>query len=162
MDGSKHTPSPAELAQSCMQACQGDLAKAVEMMERKVAANHAVFREIMTPLLREACYTILRKLVRQERRAIWAAPNYTQGGNGERLEVAALTLLDFPLPHNQMPLRDARRDDVLAGADWYQAQADDMQHKARWLREIATRIGGATVAKKLSAEALNKLKEACA
>lgn len=142
-----------------LEECGGDVVAATDKMERRVRAERDLFHELMAPLVRNACYDALRKAIQNERQAIWTAPNYTKGGNGDRLVSASLTLLDFRLPHNLLPLREAGKQDVIAGADWYEKQAGDMNHKARWLRAIAERVGNAKVAKKFTAEQLQALQE---
>lgn len=140
----------------------GDVVAATDRMEKRVRAERDLFHELMAPLVRNACYDALRKAVQDERRTIWTAPNYTKGGNGDRLVSASLTLLDFRLPHNLLPLRDAGKDDLVAGADWYESQANNMRHKARWLRAVAAKVGNKVVGQKFTAEKLAELQESVA
>lgn len=150
------------ISRSILEECGGDVVSATDKMERRVRAERDLFYALMDPLVRKACYDVLREVVRDERRTIWTAPNYTKGGNGDRLVSASLTLLDFRLPHNLLPLREAGKDDLVAGADWYESQANNMQHKARWLRAVAAKVGNKVVGEKFTAEELAKLQEAVA
>lgn len=149
-----------DVAAEAMDKAGGDIQEATSIMERWVFGNKRLFDELMTPLVREACYNALRKTVQEERRNVWTAPNYTKAGNGDRLVSTAMTLLDFRLPHNLKVLREAGKDDLIAGADWYEKQAGNMQHKARWLRAIAEKVGSKAVGEKFSAESLAKIQEA--
>lgn len=150
------------VSKSILEECGGDVVSATDEMEKRVRAERDLFHELMAPLVRNACYDALRKAVQDERRTIWTAPNYTKGGNGDRLVSASLTLLDFRLPHNLLPLRDAGKDDLVAGADWYESQANNMQHKARWLRAVAAKVGNKVVGQKFTAEKLAELQESVA
>lgn len=150
------------VSKSILEECGGDVVSATDKMEKRVRAERDLFHELMAPLVRNACYDALRKSVQDERRTIWTAPNYTKGGNGDRLVSASLTLLDFRLPHNLLPLRDAGKGDLVAGADWYESQANNMQHKARWLRAVAAKVGNKVVGQKFTAEKLAELQESVA
>lgn len=152
--------SVRDVAAESMDKAGGDIQEATSIMERWVCGDKRLFNELMTPLVREACYNALRKTVQEERRNVWTAPNYTKAGNGGRLVSTAMTLLDFRLPHNLKVLREAGKDDLIAGADWYEKQAGNMQHKARWLRAIAEKVGSKAVGEKFSAESLAKIQEA--
>lgn len=148
------------VSKAILEECGGDVVAATDKMEKRVRAERDLFHQLMAPLVRSACYDALRKSVRTERESIWTAPNYTKGGNGERLVSASLTLLDFRLPHNLLPLREAGKDDLVAGADWYESQASNMSHKARWLRAVAAKVGNKVVGEKFTAEKLAELQEA--
>jgi len=152
--------SVRDVAAKSMEKAGGDIQEATDIMEQWIIGDDRLFNELMTPLVREACYNALRKTVQEERRNVWTAPNYTKAGNGDRLVSTALTLLDFRLPHNLKVLREAGKDDLIAGADWYEKHAGNMQHKARWLRAIAEKIGSKAVGEKFSAESLAKIQEA--
>lgn len=75
----------------------------------------------------------------------------------------AETLLAFPLLGGRH-LRDAKRPEVLAAAEFYERQAGDMAEKGRWLHLVAGRITGARkVGDVLTEEQLRALRtEACA
>ena len=150
----------ADTAGEILAKARGDLSAATDKMEARVRQDDFLFRSLMSPLVRQACYDALRSQVRKDRAKIWTAPNYTQGGNGQRLEALATTLLDFRLPHASIALRDAKREDVEAAAQWYESSASNMAHKARWLRAVAEKIGKAKVGNKLTAEQLADLQEA--
>lgn len=149
----------SDMATECLEQAGGDLSAATDAMHERVIADDYLLRILMEPLARQACYDAIRSGIRQERAHIWTAPNYTKGGNGQRLDALATTLLDFRLPHAGIILRDAKRADVQAAALWYETSANNMQHKARWLRAVADRIGRGKVGSKLSAEQLQALQE---
>lgn len=149
----------AALAAEIMERAD-DIQHATDLMEREVSRDRELFDELMQPLVRMACYDALRKVAQRERRHVWTAPNYTPAGNGGRVMTAVLNLLDFKLPHNLMPLRDANKDELVEGANWYAQRAGDMAHKSRWLTAIAAKVGSKTVGEKFTADALAKIQEA--
>lgn len=149
----------ADVVAESLKKAKGDLSAATDLMHARVLRDDYLLRVLMSPLVRQACYDTLRQNLRSERREVWTAPNYTKGGNGQRLEALATTLLDFRLPLGII-LRDAKRDDVEAAAQWYETSAGNMHHKARWLRAIAEKLGRGKVGSKLTAEQLAELQEA--
>lgn len=132
---------------------------AAGLLERRAVREPALRDALLAPFLSQACYQAVSLACRHSRRKIWTAPNYTKGGNGQRVVAHAKSLLDFPLPGG-LRLRDATKKEVLAGANVYGQYADDMAGKARWLKAIAERLSGRKkVATVLSESELEDLRE---
>lgn len=149
------------VAQHCLRTCGNDIAKAQTMMASLVHGHPPLFAKLMFPLVENACYDALRSVLRADRAQIWTAPNYTQAGNGSRLDSLARSMLDIPLPNGTL-LRHAHKEDLLDAAKFYMTQAKDMAHKAKWLQTIAKRVGSKTVGEKFTDVALRQLQEATA
>lgn len=137
-----------------------DVAMAAKLLEVRAKKDPVLFRALTEPTLASICYDMVRGESQQQRRVAWTAPNYDAGGGGDRvLAHAEKTLLDFRLP-NGMLLRDAKRADLMAAAQFYRAQALDMAHKAAWLDRVAEAVGNKAVGKALNADQLAQLREA--
>jgi len=127
------------------------------LLERWAQRDPSLYNYITQPWLSRACYELVRKVQRSNRAAIWTAPNYTQGGNGQRVLNHARTLLDFPLP-NGIKLRDAKKGDLEEAAWFYREQSEDMDSKAKWLAAIAEKVGRKKVSSVFTAEQLAAMK----
>lgn len=154
----KHGPKPkkltlASVARDALESADGDVQKGVKIMAARVRKNRALFMLLMDPLTDSACYSEIRGICKTDRREIWTAPNYSKSGNGARVkELAAGNLLMFQLPGGKL-LGDARREEVEKAAHFYGEQADDMGHKARWLRNIAERVTGDKLVRQVLSDA---------
>lgn len=110
--------------------------EASKALQAEARTNPELYQYLLDPYLQEASYNAIRTICRRERRQLWTAPNYTAGGNGERVLSHASRLLDFPLPGGKR-LRHAGHADVTGAREFYQRQAADMRSKANWLDRIA-------------------------
>lgn len=135
-----------------------DVADATEKLEAAARKDKALREYLTEPYLSRACYEAVRSEYRAERAVLWTAPNYTQGGNGNRVREHARSLLDFPLPNGKR-LRDAKRADLLEAAEFYAKQAANMQSKADWLSRIAEIVGRRKVENALSEHDVAALRE---
>ena len=130
-------------ARDALAAAAGDVVKATEIMLGRVLNDPTLYRPLMDPLVKSACYDAITSQCKQDRRAIWHAAqpsNETQRGRILALANGTIaTLMDFPLPGG-MKLADARRDDVTAAAEFYGKQSKDMGTKAKWLQLIAQHV----------------------
>lgn len=125
---------------------------------RLAGSNDQLYRELTSGYLAQACYDALSGQIRQERSVIFHAVQPSNEEQRGRIVNLARTLLDFPLPGG-MKLRDARRSDLIAAADFYRKQANDMAHKARWLYAIAESVGKKRVANALSESDIARLQK---
>lgn len=147
-----------ELAGLMLESANGDVIEAAKLMEHEVQADDVKYRALMDPLLATACYAAVSQACRGARRDVWTAPNYTAGGNGDRVHaMAAGNLLLFPLPGGK-PLGEATKAEVIEAAVFYGKQASDMTVKARWLTRIGEQLTDEkTVAKVFTEESLRTL-----
>lgn len=141
-------------AREALEATGGDVVRATELMVARVMKDPTLYRPLMDPLVKSACYDAIARQCHQERRAIWHAkqpdPAAQRGGVVALAGGTANTLMDFPLPGG-LRLADARRDDVTAAAEFYGKQSKDMGTKSKWLQLIAQHIP----AKKKVSQVLN-------
>lgn len=124
-----------KVAQECVDATSS-IQEAQNRLKRLTLEDSDLHRRVTAHLLDQACYDAVRAVHKGNRQKIWAAPNYTQGGNGHRLKTMAVTLLDFPLP-NGVKLGDATGAQVIEAAEFYRKQAADMRNKAIWLKKVS-------------------------
>lgn len=151
--------SISDIAASALKRAKNDVQKATDIMQKEVMGHPGMYRALMDPLVRAACYDAIGKCIRADRRQVWTAPNYTASGNGSRVhELSRGNLLMFSLPGGKR-LGDANRDEVNAAAQFYNSQAVDMSQKANWLAKIAERVGNKIVSKVFTDEQLRKLQE---
>lgn len=139
----KEAPPLVDLARQALADAGGDVVQASKLLEDIARKNMRVWVDLTEQLLSQACYQAVSAQIRQERRQIWTAANYSKGGNGDRVRAHANSLLDFLLPGG-MRLRDATASDVLEAAGVYRRQAVDMTAKADWLFKVAERCGRST------------------
>lgn len=150
-------PSIAELAAAALEACDGDVQAAARKLEADARADMTNWRVLTDHLLGQASWDAIRRAVRVTRSKVWTAPAPTTTPESQAERVTALAagnLLMFPLPGGKR-LGEATRDEVQAAAHFYEQQADDMAHKARWLQAIAAKVKNA---KKKVAEVLDDAK----
>lgn len=137
-------------------------AEVVGEMDRLIA-------HYMRPENTEARMAVLRSIARSmavgikgqaicgDRRKNWTAPNYTKGGNGNRLvALADHMLINFRLPKSGVLLREATADQIREAAEFYAADAADAAHKSRWLTACADHIASG---KKLTEKRARALQE---
>lgn len=150
-----------EIARETLDRHDNDVTKATTVMVQHVLGHPELFEELMRPLVRVACYDMLRKLRRDDRAHIWTPGRET--GNG----VAALaadniaSLLDFPLPvAGMIPLRFATKDQVNEAWHWYDHSSRNMAAKADWLKEVYFAMGDdTTVEDSFTEEKLRELQK---
>ena len=153
------TYSVAELAEQALKESRGDAVKATAILEEHAKRDVNIANDLLMPLLRQACYDAIRSVCRRERRDIWTAPNYTKGGNGQRVTQLASRLMDFPLPGG-LPLAKAKREDLEQAVDFYGKQAQRMAQIREWLHKVAERVDGRKMVKTcLTEQQLAELRE---
>ena len=130
-----------------------DTQAAAKKLEVWALENDALYRAITGPALEHMCYDIVRNKTQMIRRQIW---NQDQGGS--RVHAHASLLMDFPLIGGKT-LRIAMKVDVIEAADFYKAQASDMQFKYLWLLAVAKKLGTKTVEDVFTEEKLRKLQK---
>ncbi len=158
-DAASRPHQVSELAQQALSEANGDAAKATAILEEHAKRDVNLANELVMPLLRQACYDAIRAVCRSERRNIWTAPNYTKGGNGQRVTQLASRLMDFPLPGG-LPLAKATRQDLEHAVDFYGKQAQRMAQIREWLHKVAERVDGRKMVKScLTEQQLAELRE---
>jgi hypothetical protein len=126
-------PTIALVAREALDIAGGNALKATELMVERVESDGRLYRLLMDPLVRLACYNVVSQQIRSKRKAVYKTKQPSK--KKAKASVAALAagnLLDFPLPGG-LRLGEATRNDVAAAQAFYASQASDMGHKARWL-----------------------------
>lgn len=155
-----------EIAQKMLDRASGDVESAALALTTRASKSPALFRRIMSPGLRQACYDLIRGQCRNNRQAIWHTPQPTISET--RSSVASLasatiattrTLMQFPLPGG-MYIENATRGDLREAIGFYSLQASDMSAKARWLSLIESKLRNddVTVGEVLNLAVLQKLR----
>jgi len=153
--------SIADVARDALKRAKNDRGRAAGIMARLVRQDVDLYRRLLDPMIELACYEAICKAGRNRNDAIWTAPNYDKGGNGERVKALAAgnALMFFQLPRGPL-LIHATRAEVEEAAAFYREQADDMSVKAQWLSMVAKHLtGNKVVGKCLTEEKLRELQE---
>ncbi len=123
-----------------------------------------LYKALVALMEQTAALRAVNGVVGSQRRAVWSAPQRPDDAApaaSDRLRSAtrsnSYTLFDFRLPGTNMPLRDAKRADLIEASRFYRSRADDAAHKARWLDAIADRVGRKRVGNALSESELERL-----
>lgn len=154
----------AELAAKCLQNAKGDDAisrvrAATDALYRRVMRNRTLYRALMDPLVRDACYMQVSKLARSDRRIVWN--NLPVSKSEDRRRITALsdgyTLRDFTLQGGKR-LCEATGDEIAEAAAKYRAQGTTELHVARWLEMVRAELPSGTARCTLSAARLKQLK----
>ncbi|WP_312595489.1 hypothetical protein [Brevundimonas sp.] len=143
----------------------GDVREAARMLE--IAARSTLpLRDALTDaLVAGACWDAVNGQVRKERQRIWSAPRAVEAAPNRQsqeqasrvVHLASGTLKMFPLPGGKR-LGEATRSEIAAAAGFYERQAGDMAHKARWLQLVAQSVPeGKTAGQALTDERLAEL-----
>lgn len=152
-----------DLAIKCLAKAKNDVTKATVLMHEMVISDLALYRELMDPLVREACYDAIRRQVRTERGIVWETRQPTSQESREVIRrladgITKATLYYWSLPNGQR-LGNATKPEVMSAAVFYNKQAGDMTVKAKWLELIAKRIkDGRTVKQSISEKKLADLR----
>ena len=139
------------LAKEALHDADNDAERATKSLSERLLSDAPLLRMLIESAVNDAVYASVGMAVRNGRASILRAISQPPALNGEAIKnVMRLNLLDFALAGG-LPLRDATREEVSAQVDRYSSQADDMAHKARWLRLVAA----ATPARKRVGQALS-------
>jgi hypothetical protein len=135
----------SSVAADCLAQADGNVLKATDLFVQVTASDHLLYRELMDPLHRSACYAAVTSCCRTERGVIWNAPQPSvDERRGQVIALAKATensLMNFPLPGG-LRLGDAGRQSVLKAAEFYGKQSRDMGAKAIWLQLVAQSVTG--------------------
>jgi hypothetical protein len=102
------------LAARILNDANGDVQTATEALVRAVRKDPQLYRTIMDPLVREACYSKVREVCRANRQEIWHTPQPSitaQQSIAALAEATRSMLLNFPLPGGKA-LGDASKAEV--------------------------------------------------
>ena len=125
------------LAAKAIKWADGNVQSATIRMCADVMGDTKLYRRLMDPLVREACYSVIRAQCRMQKRAVWSAPQPSAGEHKRRIGLLAdgthLTLMDyFRLPGGTR-LGDATKAELIAASAFYMKQGRDMVIKGQWL-----------------------------
>lgn len=145
-----------------MEESNGEVVRATALLVEDVQSDEKLYRDVMDPLVRKACYDLLRDLHRQERKIIWESDFSTTDDHRSRIEALARgtvsSLMDLPLPSGK-PLGDAYHDELVATSLFYTRQSNNMRVKGRFFALVAKRTPeGKIVRQVLSLDDLESLK----
>jgi hypothetical protein len=155
----------ADAARRALEDAKGDVRNATAMMQEAVRLSRQLRDMLTEPLIANACYDAVRAQCHKERRKVWQPPveqlrKSKVEGAFRVVQLAAGTLLMFPLPGGKK-LGEATREEISAATSFYDSQAGDMAHKARWLRLVAQSVpDGKTVGEVMTDARLRELQEA--
>lgn len=158
-----HPDTVSTCARLALAEADGDVAEATKLLITRVRNDKELRRELLEPLIEYACHQAVARELRSGRSGIWrpVSPERLAGmSDAERVKaLAAGNLLMFPLPGGKR-LGDASRDDISQASRFYEKQAGDMAHKARWLQLIAQSVPpGKTVRGTITEDRLRELQE---
>lgn len=156
-------PSPVrQLAKECYDATNGDWNKAAALMRRRIEKNEELFKELMQPLIDQACWAAIRSVCHHERAAFVSSISRTgiDDASGLRaiVETEIKRWLDYPLSSG-IKLGDADREKLETEAEMHARFASANARKAAFFEAIAKRIDGKTVREALSETQLENLWE---
>jgi hypothetical protein len=136
------------LAEEFLDDADGDVQRATELMVEKLEDDERLFRQLMQPLLQEACYRVVSEIFRARRAAIWQQPQPSPAEHQSRVRVlanATVTLFDLPLWGGGPLLRDATKTELLEGAHLWMRQGSNMVAKAKFFRLVARALPNDTI-----------------
>lgn len=147
------------VAKDCLKKAKGNLAKATELMMRRVKADEVLYRLFLDPFLQQACYTILGEIGRHNNDTVWRGGSRSPYAERQGVIVYGEGLLGWMLL-GRIRLGDATKADLEEGIRHYRAQSDDMAIKAAWLSLIDDQLPkGAKVKDAFTAIQLEHLQE---
>jgi hypothetical protein len=88
-------PTPASLARQALGDAAGDVVKATEIMVTAVRANPALYRALMDPLVKNACYVEIRKECGRQNLPSAGEPRKQMEAKAKRRPRASSTLTDM-------------------------------------------------------------------
>lgn len=135
-----------ELAQSTLEAANGDAMKATALLEEHARKDVNVANELLMPLLHQACYDAIRRACIQTRGYIAKQADASlkaQASDGKQRIIAhGRGLMDWILPHGAVVLAEATQDQIMKAVDFYRKQARTELHRATFLELVSKRVGG--------------------
>lgn len=136
-------PNLQAWAKQELDRANGIVQDALETLVVKISSDPRAYRQLMDPLLREACYSLIRGVCRKERRVVWNTPQPDAATVKDRIGAVAQgtvhTLMEFQLPGGPY-MRDARKSDIEKAEAFYKNQSQDMGVKAIWFKLIKAKL----------------------
>lgn len=129
-----------DIAENCLAKCNGNVADATKMMEGFIRKDAALYRALMDPLVKEACFSIVRALNRSQNQIIWKrAQAQRDPHQGQSVRHLAEGMLGWNVLGGKK-LGDCTRGDLSRAIKLYSTQAIDMQQKANLLQAISDQM----------------------
>jgi hypothetical protein len=134
-----------------------DRVKAKHLLGKRLREEPQLLEGLLNPIIEMAISEAVRKAVWSSNRSVGIT--FTRARADDVSSIKASTCYTYVLP-NGVLLGQAKRDDLLAGADEHERDAQGNMHKANWLRAIAKQIAGKCVSDALDEIAIGRLWEA--
>lgn len=155
-------PSIHSIAEQALKKGGKNILRATAAMEKMVRNDLGIYRLLMDPLVRNACYQAVSSLHRRDNGKCWHTAQPSE--SDERSRVVALSsgtaasLLNFTI-NGGTRLGDAVVEDLEQAIHFYRSQSQDMGIKAAWLSLIRERLPeGKTVKQAFKEKQLAALK----
>lgn len=136
-------PNLQAMAKHELDLANGIVTTACEALVARIIAEPRAYRMLMDPLVRNACYDLLRAICRQRRRSIWESyqPSIESGRQRiiARAEGIKDTWYEFQL-EGGMYLKDARKADLAHTREVWQKRATTMHINSKWLGYIEAKL----------------------
>jgi hypothetical protein len=150
------------LAAKVLSDADGDVQSATEALVKVIKKDPQLYRALMDPLVREACYSKVREICRSNRQSVWNTSQPTPVTGQQAISALAQAtrsmLLNFPLPGGKA-LGDATRAEVETASREYLTNGKNMVVKGRWLAAVARLVPrNCVVRQKLTEQKLQSLK----
>lgn len=131
------------IAADCLAKADGEWTVAAAMMEKRVENNAKLFKELMSPLLKQAIWDQIRYATRIERRDIIEASRVHHSENTDDIDamntVREADWLAYLLPGG-IKLGDADAQTLMEVASMHESYAASNQKKAKWMTMIAMEL----------------------
>jgi hypothetical protein len=115
-------PTPTMIARASLAEAEGDVLRATDIMVERVMSDTRLYKILMDPLVKTACYDAIKTQCGHQSRRFWEAFQPSADAFRERVKALAWVIAsDFGLPGSRKP-DDTMRGEVAAEIE---KQADD-------------------------------------
>jgi hypothetical protein len=115
-------PTPTTIARASLAEAEGDVLRATDIMVEHVMSDTRLYKILMDPLVKTACYDAIKTQCGHQSRRIWESFQPSADAFRERVKALAQVIAsDFGLPGSRK-LDDTVRNEVAAEIE---KQADD-------------------------------------
>jgi hypothetical protein len=130
------------IARASLAEAEGDVLRATDIMVERVMSDTRLYKILMDPLVKTACYDAIKSQCGHQSRRIWESFQPSADAFRERVKALAQVIAsDFGLPGSKK-LNDTMRGEVAAEIE---KQADDVtvrQPPKKKVRQITRRKSG--------------------